>query len=233
MPGPTKPSLITRLLRVAVRLAFLFVVLSVLWVVVYRFVDPPLTVPMLRDAIEGRHVEREWVALDDIAEVMPRAVIGAEDARFCDHNGFDLAAMQAAAEKNAKGKKLRGGSTLSQQTAKNAFLWPGRSYLRKGLEAWFTVLIEAIWGKPRIMEVYLNIAEMGPGIYGVEAAAQHYFGTSAAELSPAQAARLAAILPQPIKRDAKAPGRYTKRYAKRIEKRARVVKREGIDACLG
>ena len=233
MAGPTKPSLIVRLLRLAAQVMVLFVVISLLWVVAYRFIDPPLTVPMVRDAIEGRHVDRDWVPLGDIAEAVPRAVIGAEDARFCEHNGFDLAAIQAAAAKNAKGKRLRGGSTISQQTAKNAFLWPGRSYLRKGLEAWFTVLIEAIWGKPRIMEVYLNIAEMGPGIYGVEAAAQHYFGTHAADLTPAQAARLAAILPQPIKRDAKAPGRYTKRYARRIEKRARVVKREGIDACLG
>lgn len=233
MPGPTKPSLFVRLLRLAARVMVLFVVISLLWVVAYRFIDPPLTVPMVRDAIEGRHVDRDWVPLGEIAEAVPRAVIGAEDARFCDHNGFDLVAIQAAAAKNAKGKRLRGGSTISQQTAKNAFLWPGRSYLRKGLEAWFTVLIEAIWGKPRIMEVYLNIAEMGPGIYGVEAAAQHYFGTHAADLNPAQAARLAAILPQPIKRDAKAPGRYTKRYARRIEKRARVVKREGIDACLG
>ena len=140
--------------------------------------------------------------------------------------------MEAAAARNAGGGRLRGGSTISQQAAKNAFLWPGRSYVRKGLEAYFTVLIEAIWGKPRIMEVYLNIAEMGPGIYGVEAAAQHYFNTSAAALNPGEAARLAAILPQPIKRDAGNPGRYVKRYARRIERRARVVRSERIDGCL-
>jgi monofunctional biosynthetic peptidoglycan transglycosylase len=145
--------------------------------------------------------------------------------------------MEAAAARNAKAaesgsSKVRGGSTISQQTAKNAFLWPGRSYLRKGLEAYFTVLIEAIWGKPRIMEVYLNIAEMGPGIYGVEAAARHYFETSAAKLTNSQSARIAAILPQPIKRDAAKPGRFVKRYAKRIERRARVVRNEGIDGCL-
>ena len=134
--------------------------------------------------------------------------------------------------RNADGKKLRGGSTISQQTAKNVFLWPGRSYVRKGAEAWFTGLIELMWGKPRIMEVYLNVIEMGPGIFGVEAAAQHYFKTSAAKLSPKQAARLAAILPQPIKRDAADPGRYTKRYARRIEKRIRVVRDEGVDSCL-
>ena len=211
---------------------------SVIWVVIYRFVPVPFTWPMARDAVQGKHVERDWVALSAVAPAVPRAAIGAEDARFCAHNGFDFDAMEAAAARNAKAaargsSKRYGGSTISQQTAKNAFLWPGRSYLRKGLEAYFTVLIELIWGKPRIIEVYLNIAEMGPGIYGVEAAAQHYFNSSAAELSPAEAARLAAILPQPIKRDAGKPGRFVKRYARRIERRARVVRNEGIDACLG
>ncbi|KAB7646120.1 monofunctional biosynthetic peptidoglycan transglycosylase [Polymorphobacter fuscus] len=226
--------------RVAIFLAKLvavFVVASVLWVVAYRFLPVPITWPMARDAIAGKHVERDWVPLTAMAAAVPRAAIGAEDARFCDHNGFDLAAMEAAAARNAKAAakgsaKVRGGSTISQQTAKNAFLWPGRSYVRKALEAWFTVLIETIWGKPRIMEVYLNIAEMGPGIYGVEAAARHYFNTSAANLTTAQSARLAAVLPQPVKRDAANPGRMVKRYAKRIERRARVVRTEGIDHCL-
>ena len=208
------------------------VLASIAWVVIYRFVPVPLTWPMARDSLAGKHVERDWVPLSEIAPAMPRAAIGAEDAQFCAHHGFDLAAMEAAAARNAGGGRLRGGSTISQQAAKNAFLWPGRSYVRKGLEAYFTVLIEAIWGKPRIMEVYLNIAEMGPGIYGVEAAAQHYFNTSAAALNPGEAARLAAILPQPIKRDAGNPGRYVKRYARRIERRARVVRSERIDGCL-
>jgi monofunctional glycosyltransferase len=214
------------------RLAGGVVLASIVWVAVYRFVPVPLTWPMGRDALAGRHVERSWRPLSGISPAVPRAVIGAEDARFCAHNGFDFAAMEQAAARNAKGGRLRGGSTISQQTAKNAFLWPGRSYARKALEAWFTVLIEAIWGKPRIMEVYLNIAEMGPGIYGVEAAARHYFGVGAAQLTPQQASRIAAILPQPIKRDAGAPGRYVKRYARRIERRARVVRNEGIDGCL-
>lgn len=232
-----RSSLPRRLLRLAGKLALGFVVLSLVWVLAYRFVPVPVTWPMARDAFNGRHVEREWVGLSRIAPAVPRAVIGAEDARFCEHRGFDFEAMEAAAAKNAKAKakgssKVRGGSTISQQTAKNAFLWPGRSYVRKALEAWFTVLIEAIWGKPRIMEVYLNIAEMGPGIYGVEAAAQHYFGKSAARLSNAEAARIAAILPQPVKRNAAAPGRFVKKYARRIERRARVVRNEGIDGCL-
>jgi monofunctional biosynthetic peptidoglycan transglycosylase len=219
-------------LRLLVKTLALLLVFSLGWALAYRWINPPTTFLMLRDAVHGRHVEHEWVGLNDIAKAVPRAVIGAEDANFCAHNGFDFAAIESAMERNAKGKKLRGGSTISQQTAKNVFLWPGRSYVRKGLEAWFTGLIELMWGKPRIMEVYLNVIEMGPGIYGVEAAAQHYFHTSAAKLSPAQAARLAAILPQPIKRDAADPGRYTKRYARRIEKRIRIVRNEGVDNCL-
>ena len=159
-------------------------------------------------------------------------MIGAEDANFCRHIGIDFEAVQAAATANVQGKKLRGGSTISQQTAKNAFLWPDRSYVRKGLEAYFTLLIELVWGKPRIMEVYLNIVEMGPGIYGMEAAAEHYFDTTADKLSARQAARLAAILPQPIKRSAVKPSKSVKRYARRIEKRVKVVRDEGIDACL-
>ena len=221
-----------RLMVFAAKLAAGLVAASILWVAAYRFVPVAFTWPMARDAISGRHVLRSWVPLAAIAPAVPRAAIGAEDTQFCVHDGFDFAAMEAAAARNASGGRLRGGSTISQQTAKNAFLWPGRSYVRKALEAYFTILIEAIWGKPRIMEVYLNIAEMGPGVYGVEAAAQHYFHVSAARLSPQQASRIAAILPQPIKRDAAAPGRYVQRYARRIERRARVVGNEGIDACL-
>ncbi len=216
----------------AMRLVLALVVLSIGWVVLYRFLPPPITWLQARDAINGQHVEREWVPLTAMTKALPRAVIGAEDANFCSHSGIDLDAVQAAAMANANGKTLRGGSTISQQTAKNAFLWPGRSYVRKGLEAYFTLLIELLWGKPRIMEVYLNIVEMGPGIYGMEAAAEHYFDTTADKLSARQAARLAAILPQPIKRSAVKPSRSVKRYARRIEKRVKVVRDEGIDACL-
>ncbi len=225
-------SLFGWLLRALALVAVLLLVASVGWAVAYRWIDPPLTWPMARDGIAGKHVEHDWVPLAEIANAVPRAAIGAEDANFCAHNGFDVDAISAAMAKNAASKKLRGGSTISQQTAKNAFLWPQRSWLRKGLEAWFTVLIEAIWGKPRIMEVYLNVAEMGPGIYGVEAAAQHYFRTSAAKLSPRQAARLVTVLPQPIKRDAGALTGRDRRHARAIEKRIRVVRQESIDACL-
>ena len=220
------------LLRTLLKLVVGLTVFSVVWTLAYRWINPPLTWPMARDALHGQHVEREWMPLDQIATAVPRAAIGAEDAKFCTHNGFDVGAMEAAMARNAQSSKLRGGSTISQQTAKNAFLWPGRSYLRKGLEAYFTVLIEAMWSKRRIMEVYLNIAEMGPGIYGVEAAADHYFGTTAAKLSPRQAARLVAILPQPIKRDASALRGKVKRHARAIERRIRVVRQESIDGCL-
>ena len=221
-----------RIVSAVLRIALILLIASTAWVILYRFVDPPITVPMIRDAIAGEHVERTWVGLDQIARSMPRAVIGAEDSTFCSHNGFDFNAMEQAATRNASSKKIRGGSTISQQTAKNAFLWPGRSYLRKGLEAYFTVLIEALWGKRRIMEVYLNVAELGPGIYGIDAAAHRYFNTSAARLTPSQASRIAAILPQPIKRDAAALHGAVRRHARAIERRIGVVRRDEIDACL-
>ncbi|WP_310497749.1 monofunctional biosynthetic peptidoglycan transglycosylase [Sandarakinorhabdus sp.] len=219
-------------LRWLIRLALLAVLLSLLWVAAYKFLPVPMTWPMARDSFAGRHVSQTWVPITAMTKALPRAVIGAEDAQFCAHAGFDLDAIEAAVSANASGRKLRGGSTISQQTAKNAFLWPGRSYVRKGLEAWFTLLIEQIWGKRRIMEVYLNIAEMGPGIYGVEAASQHYFRKSAADLSTREAARIATILPQPIKRDPTELGRKLRRHARAIEKRVRVVRDEGIDVCL-
>jgi monofunctional biosynthetic peptidoglycan transglycosylase len=219
-------------LGLLVRLSLWLVLLLVAWVGLYRFVDPPFTSIMLRDRIAGVEVRHEPVPLGDIARSLPRAVIAAEDSRFCSHNGFDIEAIEKALEANEEGGRLRGGSTISQQVAKNAFLWPGRTWLRKGLEAWFTFWIELLWPKARIMEVYLNIVEWGRGIYGAEAAARHYFDRSAARLGNSESARLAAILPSPVKRDAASPGRYTARYARAIERRMRVVKNDGLDACL-
>jgi monofunctional biosynthetic peptidoglycan transglycosylase len=220
------------LLKFLLKVVFGLIAFSLVWVAAYRVVDPPVTFLTARDRLNGLEVKQQWVDLDQMSRHIPRAVIAAEDSQFCTHNGFDIEAIEKAMERNKKGRKLRGGSTISQQTAKNAFLWPGRTYIRKGLEAWFTVLIEFVWGKPRIMEVYLNIAEFGRGVFGVEAASQHYFNKSAKRLTRAEAARLAAILPQPIKRDAASPGRYTKRYANRIAGRTRVVANEGLDSCL-
>lgn len=220
------------IIRFAFRLFMWLFVLSLVWVIAYRWLNPPTTYLMLRDRFDGVEVKQDWAGLDEISRHLPRAVIAAEDARFCEHRGFDFEAIEEAYERNQKGKKVRGGSTISQQTAKNAFLWPGRTMVRKGIEAYFTVLIEFIWGKPRIMEVYLNVAEFGRGVFGAEAASRHYFKKSAKDLTRVEAARLAAILPQPIKRDAASPGRYTKRYANRIAGRTRVVANEGLDGCL-
>lgn len=220
------------ILKFALKAVLWLFALSLVWVMATRWIDPPTTFLMLRDRVNGVEVKQEWVGLAEMSRHIPRAVIAAEDSHFCGHRGFDIEAIEKAMERNKTGKKLRGGSTISQQTAKNAFLWPGRTMVRKGIEAYFTVLIEFIWGKPRIMEVYLNVAEFGRGVFGVEAASQHYFKKSAQKLTRQEAARLAAILPQPIKRDAASPGRYTKRYANRIAGRTRVVANEGLDSCV-
>ena len=210
-----------------------FVAGSVIWVLVYRFVPPPITLTMLGDVASGRSVTKDWMPLAQIDANMARAAIAAEDAKFCTHDGFDREAIEAAMARNARGGRIRGGSTISQQTAKNAFLWQGGGYVRKGLEAWFTVLIENIWGKRRIMEVYLNIAETGIATYGVNAGAQRYFGHDASRLSVTEAARIAAILPLPKKREATVPRGYTRRYGNAVAKRTGVVRRDALDACLG
>ena len=224
-------------MRVLVRniLLALFLVLvagPVLAVLIYRFVPPPATPLMVVRAIQGKGWNHHWRSIDDVSPALPRALIAAEDARFCDHHGFDFDALQKAYENNEAGKKLRGGSTISQQTAKNVFLWQGRSYVRKGLEAWFTVLIETLWGKKRIMEVYLNSIEYGPGIYGAQAAAQAYFKVDADKLTPLQASRLAAILPSPLKWKAVNPGRYVKKRSSKIGRASGWVSRDGLAACV-
>lgn len=168
---------------------------------------------------ETRNVEappRKWVAYENLSENLRRAVVAAEDARFMEHVGFDKKAIQEAYQRNRTGDKLRGGSTISQQTAKNVFLWPQRSWVRKGLEAWFTILIEALWGKERILEVYLNVIEMGRGVYGAEAACHYYYGKSAGSLTKRQAALLAAILPAPLRWSPGKPTAYINRKARNI-----------------
>lgn len=184
----------------------LTVAAPVLLVLLFRFVPVPLTSYMLQSPVKP--VQHDWVAKERIAEVMRKAVVAAEDQKFWEHDGFDFEAMQKAYQGNQKGRPQRGGSTISQQTAKNLFLWPGGGYVRKGIEAYFTVLIEVLWPKARILEVYLNSAEFGAGIYGVEAAAQKYFRKPAAQLSAGEAARLAAVLPSPRRWKVEAPGPY-------------------------
>jgi monofunctional biosynthetic peptidoglycan transglycosylase len=171
-----------------------------------RWIPPVTTAFMLQSPVKP--VDYRWVPARLQPEPLRLAVVAAEDQKFWTHNGFDLDAIQEAMEHNQRSKRKRGASTISQQVAKNLFLWPGRSWLRKGVEATFTVLIEAWWGKPRILEMYLNTAEFGPGIFGVEAAAQRFFGRPAAKLTPEQCTRLAAVLPNPRKWHAEAPGPY-------------------------
>jgi monofunctional biosynthetic peptidoglycan transglycosylase len=188
-----------------------FVPLSV---VALRWLPPPTTAYMLQSPT--RPLQYRWVPAARTAEVARRAVVAAEDQKFWDHAGFDLEAIEKARAHNQRSKRRRGASTISQQTAKNLFLWPGGGYFRKGLEAGITLWIEALWSKQRILEMYLNIAEFGPGIYGVEAAAQAYFGKPAAKLTPVEAARLAAVLPSPRRWSAGAPGAYVQRRTRWI-----------------
>lgn len=229
---PRRRGIVRRLFGWVARLVLGFVVLSLLMVVVYRFVPPPVTLTMIGDAIGGNGIAKQWRPLSQIDADMPRAAIAGEDARFCLHHGFDLEAIETAYARNARGGRIRGGSTISQQTAKNVFLIQGGGYVRKALEAWFTVLIETIWGKRRIMEVYLNVAETGIGTYGIEAGAQRYFGHGADRLSPAEAGRIAAVLPLPKKRAAVAPHGFTRRHGNAISRRVGVVRNDGLDGCL-
>jgi monofunctional biosynthetic peptidoglycan transglycosylase len=202
-------------------------------VAVYRFVPPPITVLMVQRMAAGQGMDHQWRSLAEMSPALPRAAIAAEDARFCDHHGFDFEAISRAMKHDQRDPgRIRGGSTISQQTAKNVFLWPDRSWVRKGFEAYFTVLIETIWGKRRIMEVYLNTVEMGPGVYGVEAAAQHYFHVSAKDLNPFQAARLVAILPSPLTWQPVDPGPYVRRRSGRIDAGEGAVRRDGAADCL-
>lgn len=222
-----------RILLWTISAVLLFVLLSLAWVLAYRFVNPPITFTMLGDRLSGRHLSREWMSLERIDRDAVRAAIAAEDSKYCAHWGFDQDAIAAAMRRNAKGGSVvRGGSTISQQTAKNAFLWQGGGYFRKGLEAWFTLLIENMWGKRRIMEVYLNIAETGIGTYGVNAGALRYFDHDASVMSRVEAARIAAILPLPKQRGATAPKGFTRRYGNAIAARIGVVARDGLDGCV-
>ena len=230
-PAPRR-SLLRRIVGWLVKAAIAFVLLSFGLVVLYRFVPPPITLTMIGGAVEGHGLDKDWMPLAAIDPNMARAAIAGEDARFCLHHGFDVAAIEQAFRRNARGGRIRGGSTISQQTAKNVFLIQGGGYPRKALEAYFTVLIEAIWGKRRIMEVYLNVAETGIGTYGANAGAQRYFHHDAARLTPSEAGRIAAVLPLPKKRAAIDPHGFTRRHGNAITRYVGVVRRAGLDACL-
>lgn len=214
------------------KLIVAFLTISVLWVLAYRFVNPPITATMLGDIVAGRGATRGWMSINQIDRDMVRAAIAAEDSKFCSHHGFDVQAIENAMQSDASGGRIRGGSTISQQAAKNAFLWQGGGLARKGFEAWFTFLIEHLWGKRRIMEVYLNLDETGIGTYGVNAGSERYFGHDASAMTSLEAARLAAVFPLPKKRGAVAPQGFTRRYGNIIAARIPIVARDGLDACI-
>jgi monofunctional biosynthetic peptidoglycan transglycosylase len=218
------------------RLPLAFVLVTVLQVLVLRFVDPPFSMFMAIRQVEaiaggdaGFRVAYDWRDLEAMAPSLPLALVAAEDQAFASHHGFDLKAIAEARRHNARGGTVRGASTISQQVAKNLFLWSGRSWVRKGLEAWYTVLVEALWPKRRILEVYANIAEFGDGIYGAQAAARSYWDKDAARLRRNESARLAAVLPSPRRYDAVRPGPYVQRRARWIE---RNIERIGGNAWL-
>ena len=212
--------------------ALWFIGLSVAWVLLYLVVPPPVTMSMVLDR---NGFSKQWEPLSRIDRRMVDAVIAGEDGRFCSHHGFDTAGIEYALRRDMQGGKLRGGSTISQQTAKNVFLWQGTGwtrYARKGLETWFTLLIETVYPKRRIMELYLNVAETGVGTYGVEAAAQRYYGHSAAHLSQVEAARIAAALPSPKKRAVVGATGATRRPGNKIAARSGAVRRDDLDDCV-
>ena len=220
------------MLRVAkflAKLAVGFVALSLLLVVIFAFVPVPVTATMLMDR---NGITKDWEPLANIDRNLVAAAIAGEDGKFCEHNGFDQEAIEKAIQRNMEGGRIRGGSTISQQTAKNVFLWQGGGYFRKGLEAWFTFLIENVWGKRRIMEVYLNVAETGIGTYGAEAGAQRYYRHSADRLSRTEAARIAAVLPLPKERAVVGATGFTRRHGNAIASRIGVVRRYGLDSCV-
>lgn len=218
-----KRSLFKRVLKLLlIKIPLIFIALSILWVLILKWVPVWVTPLMISRSIEYRnddsfHTHKKWRSYDNISPELAKAVIASEDNLFAEHNGFDWKEMRKAIDEHKnKGKRLRGASTISQQTAKNVFLFPSRSFVRKGVEAYFTVLIELFWSKERILEVYLNVAEMGKGIYGAEAAAQEIFDKSAAGLTRREASLIAACLPNPVQRQAGKPSAYVSRRAGQI-----------------
>lgn len=216
--------MLKRIFRRFLKLCLWFLVISIVSVVIFKFVPVPYTPLMFirlfeqKAAGEDMVLTHDWVPIEEISVNVQKAVIASEDGLFLTHSGFDMKAMQKAMADNEKGKRLKGGSTISQQTAKNVFLWPGRSYIRKAFEAYFTVLIEFIWGKERIMEVYLNSIEMGDGVYGIQAASRHWFRKDAKNLTRHEAAAIAAILPNPREYKASNSSRYINRRKEKIKR---------------
>ncbi|MEX5578174.1 monofunctional biosynthetic peptidoglycan transglycosylase [Pseudophaeobacter sp. A-200-2] len=234
-PGPRSASLLRRMTwplrwvrKWVLRAFFAAALLAVALVALYSVVNPPITHTIWSEQRRLGEVDREWVPFDHIAPVMARSVVAAEDARYCQHWGIDVTAIRAALAEGGQ----RGGSTISQQVVKNVFLWQGRSWLRKALETLMTPLVEAIWSKRRILEVYLNVAEMDEGVFGVEAAARQYFGVGPDALSARQAALIAAVLPDPKGRSASRPSKFVRQRAAQIRDGAATIRADGRSACF-
>ncbi|MGV0848349.1 monofunctional biosynthetic peptidoglycan transglycosylase [Empedobacter falsenii] len=212
---------------------YLFVA-HLVYIVVLKWINPPFTITQVQQGFEQGKFKRDYISYDEMGRNIKLAVIGSEDQKFPVHNGFDMDGIQEAIEKNKEGKKLRGGSTISQQVAKNVFLWQGRSWLRKGLEVYFTFMIEKIWGKQRILEMYLNTSEMGIGVFGVEAASEYYFNKPAKDLTKNEAARIAAALPLPRKYNVNPPSSFISRRANHIERQMRNIQgSQDLEKVLG
>lgn len=210
--------------RIAAGIAGFFAVLILL----FSFLPPPINLYQLGESARLGGIEKDWVAMEEIAPVMARSAVAAEDANFCLHWGFDMAAIREAVAEGSN----RGASTISQQMVKNVFLWHGRSWLRKAMEAVLTPVVETLWSKRRILEVYLNVAEFDEGVFGVQAAAQHHFGVDASDLTPTQAARLAAVLPDPKGRSASNPSNFVRSRTRSIISGAETIAADGRAACF-
>lgn len=218
--------------RVFIVVFTVLVLLPFMLVLAYRFVPIPTTPLVAMTWLSEGTIYKVWTPIEDISPALVRAAIGAEDGQFCEHDGFDWQAIEHAARQNARGHRVRGGSTITQQTAKNVFLTPDRNWLRKGLEAYFTVLIEALWPKRRILEVYLNVVQFGPNVFGAEAAAEYFFHKPASKLNAAEAARLAAVLPDPEDWRVVGAGPYVAHRTRTIIGRLLQVQRDHLDACV-
>jgi monofunctional biosynthetic peptidoglycan transglycosylase len=226
--APPKPSLLRRLSRWCLRGVCVVFLFAVLIVVLFAFVNPPTNAYIFSESRRLGGAKQDWTQMENIAPAMARSAVAAEDANFCQHWGFDMIAIRKAISEGSS----RGASTISQQTVKNVYLWQGRSWVRKAMEALMTPLVEAIWTKRRILEVYLNIAEFDEGVFGVGAAAKHYFGVNARDLSPTQAARLAAILPSPKKRSASKPSSFVRKRTRQIRDGAATIRADGRADCF-
>ena len=228
-PEPSKLWFILALIRRwGFRSILLIISILAIWGLMYRWVNPPTTLYMIQESWRLGEVKQDWVDIEDVSLVMVRALVAAEDANFCDHWGIDSAAVRKALKQGA----MRGGSTISQQVVKNAFLWPGRNWLRKAIEALMTPYVELLWNKRRMLEIYLNIAEFDTGIFGIQAAAQHHFGVNAKNLNRVQAGRLAVVLPDPKERSAIAPSKSLRKRAASVIAGTDMIRRDGRSKCF-